>query len=148
MHCILNLLTCFCYCVQQKMAFGVCIRHLQWHTPAEAGLAAPAAGLACFCAGFLAGASFLAPSVLVAAAPAGLAEALADPPIAGTALTSAFSAHSFTFGKKTKSLIMSVNHISIFPFCHTSVGQQRKVACILQDRWISARLGTEPAVGV
>lgn len=84
------------------MAFNMHIRHLRWLTPEEAGLAAPAAGLACFCAGFLAGASFLAPSVLVAAAPAGLAEALADPPTAGTALTSAFSAHSFTFRMKTK----------------------------------------------
>ena len=66
------------------------------HTPPEdAGLADSAAGLACFCAGFLAGASdFLPPSVLVLAGAAGLGAALA--PAAGLPLISAFSAHSFT----------------------------------------------------
>lgn len=60
-----------------------------------------AAGFACFCAGFLAGASFLPPSVLVVAAAAGLAAALAAPP-PGIALISAFSAHSFTLVKEKK----------------------------------------------
>ena len=66
--------------------------------PPETGLAdstAFAAGLDCFCVVFLVGASFLAPSVLVAVGAEGLAAAPADPP--GAALTSAFSAHSFTF---------------------------------------------------
>ena len=70
--------------------------------PEDAGLAdspALAAGLACFCAGFLAGASFLPPSVLVVAA-AAAAAGFGGPPIEGAALTSAFSAHSFTFGTK------------------------------------------------
>ena len=99
--------------VQQKwpLTCNVKINHVRRLTPAEAGLAAPATGLACFCAGFLAGASFLAPSVFVAAAAAGLAETLlADPPTAETALISAFSAHSFTFRMKIKSLIVSKPH--------------------------------------
>ena len=62
-------------------------------TPGFAESAALPAGLDDFCAGFLAGAgSCLPPSVLVVPADAGLLAALA-----GMALTSAFSAHSFTF---------------------------------------------------
>ena len=54
-------------------------------------------GLDGFDAGFLAGAaSFFVPSVLVVPADAGLLAALI-----GTALTSAFSAHSFTFKDNT-----------------------------------------------
>ena len=64
-------------------------------TPPE-GLADSAAGLACFCTGFLAAASF-PPSVLDVAAVAGLAAVFADPPVAGLPLISAFSAHSLTY---------------------------------------------------
>jgi len=72
--------------------------------PEEAGLAVSAAGFACFCAGFLAGASFLPPSVLVVAVAAGLAAALAAPP-PGIALISAFSAHSFTLVQEKISIL-------------------------------------------
>lgn len=81
-------------------AFSKYSNILQLTPPAELDLedsAALAGGFACFCAGFLAGASFLAPSVDDAgAAAAGLAAAAVDPPTAGAALISAFSAHSFT----------------------------------------------------